>query len=149
MLEIDKFQMSSVGISSYINLKCNTYKVCQWRIQDFPDRGAPTPRVGEGANLLFGQFSPKIAWKRKHLGRQGPLDPPARVPNHYSTSGTNVILGANNPAYNSIRGISIPGRGAHHWRTTDRIPLRRHIHCRWILLLLPLRPLQMESSRNG
>ena len=37
--------------------RINTY---QWRIQDFPEEGAPTPQGG-GANIRFCQFSPKTA----------------------------------------------------------------------------------------
>ena len=59
----------------------------QWRIQDFPEEGAPTPRGG--ANLWFCQFSPKTAWKRRHFCCRGggggraspapPLDPPLQL----------------------------------------------------------------------
>ena len=54
----------------------------QWRIQTFPEEGALTPKGG--ANLLFGQFFPKIAWKWRNLGPEGgrasPLDPPLKLP---------------------------------------------------------------------
>ena len=39
----------------------------QWWIQDFPKEGALTPKGG-GANLLFGQFFPKTAWKWRNFG---------------------------------------------------------------------------------
>ena len=47
----------------------------QWRIQDFPEEGAPT--MGE-STFCFDQFSPKTAWKWKKIGPRGctPLDPP-------------------------------------------------------------------------
>ena len=46
------------------------------RIQDFPERGVSTPE--RGANLLFGQFSPKTAWKWRNFGSEGGvrLSPP-------------------------------------------------------------------------
>ena len=53
----------------------------QWRIQDFPHGGAPTPKVG--VRTYF--FWPKTAWKRKNFAPGGgggarpwrpPLDPP-------------------------------------------------------------------------
>ena len=57
--------------------------ISQWRIQDFPDGGAPTPEGG-GANILFDRFFPKTAWKWKKFDPEGggarpcapPLDPP-------------------------------------------------------------------------
>ena len=36
----------------------------QWRIQDFPEEGASTPKVGV-QTYYFDQFSPKTAWKWK------------------------------------------------------------------------------------
>ena len=42
----------------------------QWRIQDFPEEGAPTPRGG-GANIRFCQIFLKTAWNWKNLGPQG------------------------------------------------------------------------------
>ena len=41
-------------------LKCIVDRL-QWRIQDFSEQGALTPKGG--ANLLFGQFFPKTEWK--------------------------------------------------------------------------------------
>ena len=47
----------------------------QWRIQDFPDGGAPTSKVGAPTYYLA-KFLPKTAWKWKNLDREGG----ARVP---------------------------------------------------------------------
>ena len=53
----------------------------QWRIQDFPKEGAPTPRRG-GANIRFCQIFPKTAWIERIWTPRGarvpcaPLDPP-------------------------------------------------------------------------
>ena len=41
----------------------------QWRIQDFPKEGAPTPQGG--ANIWFCQNFPKTAWNWKNLDRGG------------------------------------------------------------------------------
>ena len=41
----------------------------QWRIQDFPEVGAPTPQGG--ANIRFCQNFPKTAWNWKNLDPQG------------------------------------------------------------------------------
>ena len=57
----------------------STNKLLQWRIQDFPegavaDRGFPrggAPTSEGGANLLFGQFFPKTAWKWRNFGPEG------------------------------------------------------------------------------
>ena len=38
----------------------------QWRIQDFPEEGTPTPRWG--TNLLFGQKCPENCMKMKEFG---------------------------------------------------------------------------------
>ena len=43
----------------------------QWRIQDLPEGEWPTPTGGGGTNLLFGQLSPRTAWKMKKLDRGG------------------------------------------------------------------------------
>ena len=44
----------------------------QWRIQDFPEEGAPTTKVGGGANLLFGQNFPENCMKMDEFGpREG------------------------------------------------------------------------------
>ena len=46
------------------------YMQCgQWQIQDFPEEGALTPRGG--ANLLFGQFFSKTAWKWRNFAPEG------------------------------------------------------------------------------
>ena len=47
----------------------------QWRIQDFPDGGAPTSKVGAPTHYLV-KFFPKTAWKWKNLDPEGG----ARVP---------------------------------------------------------------------
>ena len=50
----------------------------QWRIQDFPEEGAP---IQEGANILFAKIFPKTAWKWRNVAQKGahilhaPLDP--------------------------------------------------------------------------
>ena len=55
----------------------------QWRIQDFPEEGAVTPK-GIFTNLLFAQFSPKTAGKWRNFGPEGgrgnrvPRVPPLR-----------------------------------------------------------------------
>ena len=41
----------------------------QWRIQDFPEEGAPTPRGG--TNIRFCQIFPKTAWNWKNLDPGG------------------------------------------------------------------------------
>ena len=57
----------------------------QWRIQDFPEEGAPTPR---GAPTYdFAKFSQKlheieriwIPWGRASLAPPPPLDPPLQI----------------------------------------------------------------------
>ena len=51
----------------------------------FPRGGAPTPR-GEGINILFDQFSPKLRENEKKIGPEGdtfiapPLDAPLFMP---------------------------------------------------------------------
>ena len=56
------------------------YKRFQWRIQDFPEKGALTSKGG--AYLLFGQLFPKTAWKWRNFGPEGgghaSLAPPLR-----------------------------------------------------------------------
>ena len=55
----------------------------QWRIQDFPEEGAPTPNMGAPTYYLVKNFL-KTAWKWKNLDPEGrgraslapPLDPP-------------------------------------------------------------------------
>ena len=47
----------------------------QWRIQDFPDGGAPTSKVG-ALTYYLATFLLKTAWKWKNLDREGG----ARVP---------------------------------------------------------------------
>ena len=65
--------------------------MCHWRIQDFPEKGAPTfPGGGWGAPTYdFVKFSQKNCMKLKEFGPQGgdarpsrrPLDPPLCVVN--------------------------------------------------------------------
>ena len=56
----------------------------QWRIQDFPEEGGLTPKGGEDANLLFGQFSPKTASKWRNFGQGGARpSPPLRSATGY------------------------------------------------------------------
>ena len=43
---------------------------CQWRIQDFPGEGAPTPKVGATTYYLVKNF-PKTAWKWNNLDPGG------------------------------------------------------------------------------
>ena len=47
----------------------------QWRIQDFPEEGAPTPQGG--ANIRICRFFPKTAWNWKNLDPQGGRASPA------------------------------------------------------------------------
>ena len=62
----------------------------QWRIQDFPDGGAPTSQVGT-PTYYFAQFLPKTAWKWKNLDPEEggscpwrpPLDPPMTLWNSW------------------------------------------------------------------
>ena len=42
------------------DIKNNSYDHYQWRIQDFPEEGAPTSQGG-GANIQFRQIFPKTA----------------------------------------------------------------------------------------
>ena len=65
----------------------------QWRIQDFPEEGAPTPQGG--ANIRFCQNFPKTAWNWKNLDPQGgrasltpPLDPPLIIVERYLNKNT-------------------------------------------------------------
>ena len=58
------------------------YVIVQWRIQDFPEEGAPTPRGGEPTYDLA-KFSQENCMKLKEFGPLGghaslapPLDPP-------------------------------------------------------------------------
>ena len=44
----------------------------QWRIQDFPDRGA---YLQWGANLLFGHIFPENCMKMKEFGPRGGVHP--------------------------------------------------------------------------
>ena len=46
------------------------YNSNQWRIQDFPEWGAPTAKVG-APTYYFGQFSPKTAWNWRNLDWEG------------------------------------------------------------------------------
>ena len=63
--------------------QCLIFHICiinwwQWRIQDFPEEGAPTPRGGR-QNTILPNF-PKNCMKLKEFGPPGgrapPLDPP-------------------------------------------------------------------------
>ena len=54
----------------------------QWRIQDFPEEGAPTPQGGGRQHMILPKF-PKNCMKLKEFGPRGgarplhpPLDPP-------------------------------------------------------------------------
>ena len=80
-----KFFLSSMTTFKESLLHCTT---TQWRIQDFPEEGAPTPQGG--ANIRFCQNFPKTAWNWKNLDPQGrgsaslappPLDPPLQLTN--------------------------------------------------------------------
>ena len=63
----------TLALTTYINGPIppapSNQKLEQWRIQDFSEEGALTPKGG--ANLLFGQFFPKTAWKRRNFVPQG------------------------------------------------------------------------------
>ena len=60
----------------------------QWRIQDFPEEGAPTPR-GARQHTILPKF-PKNHMKLKEFGPRGggarPLSPPLDPPLGYATS---------------------------------------------------------------
>ena len=45
----------------------------QWRIQDFPGDGAPTLKVGGGANLLFCSILPKNCLQMKKIWGGGAI----------------------------------------------------------------------------
>ena len=52
----------------------------QWRIQDFPEVGMPTPKV-DVKSYYLANFFPKTAWSENNLDPEGgvpgsPLDPP-------------------------------------------------------------------------
>ena len=65
---------------SYAFKKFRNLNQLQWEIQDFPDGERQPQRWG--SNLLFGQFPPKTACKRKHLIKKGYsfLDPTSDPP---------------------------------------------------------------------
>ena len=48
--------------------RTNKFYLQQWRIQDFSEECA---NLGGGANILFGQFFPKTAWKWRNFGPGG------------------------------------------------------------------------------
>ena len=48
----------------------------QWRIQDFPDRGAPTPKMLM-KSILFGKISAENCMKMKEIGQEGERLPSA------------------------------------------------------------------------
>ena len=50
----------TLGMCFKLDKRTSLVDTIQWRIQDFPEEGALTPKGG-GANLLFGQFLPKTA----------------------------------------------------------------------------------------
>ena len=65
----------------------------QWRIQDFPDGGAPTSKVG-APTYYFIKFSPKTAWKLKNLDPEGGRaslapPPPLKSANAWNTVNVN------------------------------------------------------------
>ena len=65
-------------IGSGISEATHLYYLKQWRIQDFPEEGVPTPRRG-GANIWFCQNFPKNCMKLKEFGPRGAsLAPPLR-----------------------------------------------------------------------
>ena len=57
----------------YVKHSSHWLSICtagmQWRIQDFPEEGAPTSRGG--ANIQFCQNFPKTAWNWKNLDPRG------------------------------------------------------------------------------
>ena len=82
----------------------------QWRIQDFPEGGAPTPEEG-GANLLFGIFLPKMKMKKIELRpRPRPQDPPLE-------SFNKTLISINKRKLNLL--ISRIGATTKMYRTTD------------------------------
>ena len=50
----------------------NIFITEQWRIQDFPEEGAPNAKVGARPHY-FGKFSPKTAWKWEKNGPEGTI----------------------------------------------------------------------------
>ena len=86
--QIDYSRIYSISIVRMLSINCYHHKqqesIRQWRIQDFPEEGMPTPKGGGGANLLFGQFFfRKVHRNEDILGQKGagaylvlPLDPP-------------------------------------------------------------------------
>ena len=50
----------------------------QWRIQDFPDRGAPTPKMLI-KSILFGKISAENCMKMKEIGQEGERLPSAHL----------------------------------------------------------------------
>ena len=63
---------------SLINMS-SIFHSFQWRIQDFPEGGAPTAKVG-APTYYFRQFSPKTAWNWRNLDRKGGGARPWRPP---------------------------------------------------------------------
>ena len=57
---------------------------CQWRIQDFPEEGAPTPGEGGRQHTILPNF-PKSCMKLKEFGPGGshPSRPPLRSATEY------------------------------------------------------------------
>ena len=77
--ENDKFQECKVRLN--VTQSSLLLKPKQWRIQDFPEEGAPTPQ-GVRQHTILPNF-PKNCMKLKEFGSQGgraslapPLDPP-------------------------------------------------------------------------
>ena len=70
----------------------------QWRIQDFPEEGAPTPRWGR--QLLFSPKIPENCMKMKEFGHfdpggarpwRSPLDPPMGTHRCFSSAFTTAV----------------------------------------------------------
>ena len=71
-------ELSSPGPRTFQRNTQSPCDISQWRIQDFPEEGAPTLK-----EAIIWPFFPKTAWNWKNLDPQGgarpwrpPLDPP-------------------------------------------------------------------------
>ena len=76
------FSVKVLFFCTYLDILENAFTFTlwlQWRIQDFPEEAAPTPRGG--TNIRFCHIFPKTVWNWKNFGQPGggarvPLAPP-------------------------------------------------------------------------
>ena len=59
-MTINKISIGKMTLTFSLYFNFNINILLQWRIQDFPEEGVPTPRGG-GANIQFCQNFPKTA----------------------------------------------------------------------------------------